>query len=150
MRRPNLGCRTLVQRELSKYLSGIVNELNDWLDDVRVKSAQLLCITVQHAERHITQHLEKILPAMRKSCSDNDKRVRDNVSYTLCFENVVRHIADDPEEYSYLTDRFFFIINLYYYLDCKYPQLADELENSIFLLKHNCISVSETFSIYTN
>lgn len=79
VRCPNLGCRTLVQRELSKYLSAIVNELKDWLDDVRVKSAQLLCITVQHVEHHITQHLEKILPAMRKSCSDSDKRVRDNI-----------------------------------------------------------------------
>ncbi|XP_054278920.1 dynein axonemal assembly factor 5-like [Macrosteles quadrilineatus] len=77
--RPNLGCRTLVQRELSRYLPAVVAELDDWKADVRVKSAQLLCVTVQHAEANITQHLEKTLPALYRACGDADARVVDNI-----------------------------------------------------------------------
>ncbi|XP_046661337.1 dynein axonemal assembly factor 5 [Homalodisca vitripennis] len=77
--RPNLGCRTLVQRELSKYLPAVTLELDDWKADIRVKSAQLLCVTVQHAESCITQHLEKTLPALYRACGDPDTRVSDNI-----------------------------------------------------------------------
>lgn len=82
-RRPNLGCRNLVQRELSKYLPAIATELDDWKDDVRVKSAQLMCVTVQHAESTITQHLERTLPALYRACGDADTRVQENVSATI-------------------------------------------------------------------
>ncbi|XP_075231280.1 dynein axonemal assembly factor 5 isoform X3 [Lycorma delicatula] len=79
VRRPNIGCRELVQREMSKYLPAIVNELTDWKVDIKVKSAQLLCTTIQHAEQKITQHISKILPAMYKAFCDEDKRVVENI-----------------------------------------------------------------------
>lgn len=64
-------------------MPAIVVELEDWKMDVRVKSAQLMCVTVQHAENLITQHLEKTLPALYRACGDSDARVSDNVG-TFC------------------------------------------------------------------
>ncbi|XP_022193296.2 dynein assembly factor 5, axonemal isoform X2 [Nilaparvata lugens] len=79
VRRPNLGCRELVQREMTKFIPGIINELTDWKVDVRVKSAQLLCTTIQHAEQRITQSLAKLFPPMYKAFCDEDNRVYENV-----------------------------------------------------------------------
>lgn len=62
--RPNLGCRTIAQQNLCKLIGGIAVELGDWMADIRVRSAQLLCVLVLNVEQDVTQHIEKILPAM--------------------------------------------------------------------------------------
>ncbi|XP_011313706.1 dynein assembly factor 5, axonemal isoform X2 [Fopius arisanus] len=77
--RPNLGCRIIVQQNLSKLITGICNELDDWLADIRVRSAQLLAVLVLNAEQDTIQHIEKLLPAMYKACADEDNRVAVNV-----------------------------------------------------------------------
>ena len=40
--RPRIGCRILVTRNLSKILPGLLNDLNTWVDETRVKSVELL------------------------------------------------------------------------------------------------------------
>ena len=40
--RPGLGCRILVTRNLSKILPGLLNDLNTWVDETRLKSVRLL------------------------------------------------------------------------------------------------------------
>ncbi|XP_012266719.2 dynein axonemal assembly factor 5 [Athalia rosae] len=77
--RPNLGCRTIAQQNLSKLIGGIGKELGDWMADIRVRSAQLLCVLVLNVEQDVTQHIEKILPPMYRACNDEDKRVIVNV-----------------------------------------------------------------------
>nr|XP_018903074.1 PREDICTED: dynein assembly factor 5, axonemal [Bemisia tabaci] len=79
LERPHLGCRVLVQREMSKFIPAIAKELEDWVDDVKVKSAQLLAVVLLHGEHSITMHLEKILPTMYRAIIDTDTRVSENV-----------------------------------------------------------------------
>ena len=40
--RPRLGCRILVVRNISKILPGLLNDLNTWVDETRLKSVRLL------------------------------------------------------------------------------------------------------------
>ncbi|GLV34449.1 HEAT repeat containing 2 [Carabus blaptoides fortunei] len=77
--RPNLGCRVLVQRHVSKMVGAICNELSSWQDDIRVRCAQLLCSIVLHCEQFFTQSLQDVLPTMYTACADRDSRVYDNV-----------------------------------------------------------------------
>ncbi|XP_057321570.1 dynein axonemal assembly factor 5 [Microplitis mediator] len=79
IKRPNLGCRLIVQRNIGKLVGGIVRELGDWKADIRVRSAQLLAVLTLNAEEDITQHIEKLLPGMYRACNDQDLRVVDNV-----------------------------------------------------------------------
>jgi len=78
--RPNLGCRTLVNRQLCKIVPPLVRELEDWLVDVRLKASQLLYSLILNAETHIIHHLEKILDGMYRASGDEDERVVRNVS----------------------------------------------------------------------
>eukprot|EP00116_Pleurobrachia_bachei_P003018 sb/3463280/ len=68
VRRPRLGCRILVTRHLSKVLPGLLNDLNTWVDETRIKSVRLLFSLLLFSEWQSTQHLEKILFALYK-CS---------------------------------------------------------------------------------
>ncbi|XP_017301287.1 dynein assembly factor 5, axonemal-like [Diaphorina citri] len=77
--RPNLGCRVLVQREMSKFLPALQTELFHWLPQVRIKSAQLLCSLSQHEEHNIVQHIPSVLTMMYRACNDEESAVRDNV-----------------------------------------------------------------------
>ncbi|KRT85897.1 HEAT domain-containing protein [Oryctes borbonicus] len=77
--RPNLGCRVLVQRNVSKLAKAISKELLSWQSDIRIRCSQLLCSIVLHAEADITQNLQDLLPAMYTAARDEDKMVRDNV-----------------------------------------------------------------------
>ncbi|GJQ73535.1 hypothetical protein Trydic_g13886 [Trypoxylus dichotomus] len=77
--RPNLGCRVLVQRNVSKLAKAISKELLSWQSDIRVRCSQLLCSIVLHAEADITQNLQDLLPAMYTAARDEDRRVADNI-----------------------------------------------------------------------
>ncbi|XP_017886513.2 dynein assembly factor 5, axonemal-like [Ceratina calcarata] len=77
--RPNLGCRTIAQQSFGKLLNGMILELSDWIADIRVRTAQLLCVFVLHLEEDITQHIGKILGPMYRACNDEDKRVVENL-----------------------------------------------------------------------
>ncbi|XP_076283993.1 dynein axonemal assembly factor 5-like [Lasioglossum baleicum] len=77
--RPNLGCRVIAQQTFSKLINGINLELGDWMADIRVRSAQLLCVFILNIEEDVTQHIEKLLPSMYRACNDEDTRVVENV-----------------------------------------------------------------------
>ncbi|XP_011496819.1 PREDICTED: dynein assembly factor 5, axonemal [Ceratosolen solmsi marchali] len=77
--RPNLGCRTIVQQNLSKLITAISRELTDWMADIKVRAAQLLCILVLNVEQDVTQHIPKLLSPMIRACNDEDKRVVENI-----------------------------------------------------------------------
>lgn len=79
IKRPNLGCRVISQQNLCKLVGAIGRELDDWLADIRVRSAQLLCELILHVEHSATQHIEKLLPSMFRACNDEDYRVVENV-----------------------------------------------------------------------
>ncbi|XP_066137615.1 dynein axonemal assembly factor 5 [Euwallacea fornicatus] len=79
LERPNLGCRVLVQRNLSKLTVPLSNELSSWQMDVRVRCSQLLCALVHHAEEHFTFNLQNLLPAMYSAARDDDQRVVQNI-----------------------------------------------------------------------
>ncbi|XP_049644535.1 dynein axonemal assembly factor 5 [Suncus etruscus] len=73
--RPNLGCRELVIRNLSKILPAVCHDLGDWVVSTRVKSAQLLTQLLLHAEDHATQHLGSLLRTLQSACTDEDPAV---------------------------------------------------------------------------
>ncbi|XP_051790072.1 dynein axonemal assembly factor 5-like [Erpetoichthys calabaricus] len=76
--RPNLGCRELVFRNLSKILPAISRDITDWVAGTRIKSSQLLGVFLLHAEDHITQHMELLLSTLYRACSDEDLQVVQN------------------------------------------------------------------------
>ena len=78
--RPNLGCRTLVYGQFSKILSGLVNDLGDWVAGTRIKSSQLLYTLLINEEDNVTQHLDKVLSGLYKACSDDERTVVEYVS----------------------------------------------------------------------
>ncbi|GAB1607799.1 dynein assembly factor 5, axonemal-like [Argonauta hians] len=77
--RPNLGCRTLVYRHISKILPGLVNDLGDWVPSTRVQSSRLLHVLMVNAETCITQHLQILLSGMYSACKDEEKEVVANI-----------------------------------------------------------------------
>lgn len=79
--RPNLGCRVLVQRNISKLAPALSRELSSWQEDVRVRIGQLLCAIALHAEEFFTHHLQDVLPAMYMAARDADNRVVVNVNF---------------------------------------------------------------------
>ena len=81
--RPNLGCRTLVYRNLSKILPGLVNDLGDWVAATRVKSASLLYTLLINAEDNMTQHMQKLITGLSKSCADEEKDVVQMVEFSF-------------------------------------------------------------------
>lgn len=62
--RPNLGCRMIAQQCFSKLINGISLELEDWIADIRVRTAQLLCVFILNIEEDVIQHIGKLLPPM--------------------------------------------------------------------------------------
>ncbi|KAF5289722.1 hypothetical protein FQA39_LY03639 [Lamprigera yunnana] len=79
LNRPNLGCRSVVQRNVIKIAPALARELNSWQGDIRVRCSQLLCSLALHAEDHLTQHLQDLLPAMYAAARDEDQSVVENV-----------------------------------------------------------------------
>ncbi|XP_041473460.1 dynein assembly factor 5, axonemal-like [Lytechinus variegatus] len=73
--RPNLGCRTLIFRNMSKILPGLLNDLTDWTITNRIMSAKLLHVLLVNAEDHTTQHMAPLLAGMYKACSDEEMEV---------------------------------------------------------------------------
>ncbi|MBN3308045.1 DAAF5 factor, partial [Amia calva] len=76
--RPELGCRELVFRNLSKMLPAVSREITDWVVGTRVKSAQLLAVLLLHAEDHATQHMELLLSTLYRACADEEREVVSN------------------------------------------------------------------------
>ncbi|KAM5300602.1 dynein axonemal assembly factor 5 [Glossophaga mutica] len=74
-RRPGLGCRELVFRNLCKILPAVCHDITDWVAATRVKSAQLLAVLLLHAEDHATQHLEVLLRTLLLACADEEPAV---------------------------------------------------------------------------
>lgn len=89
MDQPNIGCRELVHRHLSKILPGLVRDLGDWVVETRVKCASLLYWLLINAEEYTTQHIEPLLNGLYKACLDEEPRVVTDVSLFACFEDVV-------------------------------------------------------------
>ncbi|XP_053974903.1 dynein axonemal assembly factor 5 [Hylaeus volcanicus] len=77
--RPNIGCRVIAQQTFSKLINGISLELGNWMADIRVRSAQLLCVFILNVEEDVTQHIQKLLPPMYRACNDEDDRVVENI-----------------------------------------------------------------------
>ncbi|XP_063446275.1 dynein axonemal assembly factor 5-like [Mytilus trossulus] len=73
--RPNLGCRVLVNRNLSKIVNGLMRDIVDWVAPTRLKSASLLYVLLLNAEDYITQHMTPLISGMNKACADQEVQV---------------------------------------------------------------------------
>lgn len=113
LKRPNLGCRVLVQRNISKLAGAISNELMNWQEDVRVRCSQLLCSIALHAEEDLTFNLQSLLPAMYSAARDDDQRVVANIIQSseiiglfVSFETwskIIIPVIEDGPHYGHLT-----------------------------------------------
>uniref|UniRef100_A0A0A9XLX8 HEAT repeat-containing protein 2 n=1 Tax=Lygus hesperus TaxID=30085 RepID=A0A0A9XLX8_LYGHE len=72
VKRPSLGCRVLIEREASKFLLALVNELTDWVELVRIKASMLLTQVTLHFEHSITMSIRKIISQICKAARDRD------------------------------------------------------------------------------
>uniref|UniRef100_A0A1I8HT38 TOG domain-containing protein n=1 Tax=Macrostomum lignano TaxID=282301 RepID=A0A1I8HT38_9PLAT len=90
-KRPNLGCRTLVNRNLSKILPPLSRDLTDWVASTRLKSAQLLPHLILAAESYTTQHLETLLTAAYRAAADDEAGVRRGVDQAIFYAS---HFAE--------------------------------------------------------
>ncbi|XP_034830515.1 dynein axonemal assembly factor 5 [Maniola hyperantus] len=75
VKRPNLGCRILVQSNIGKIVPAIGREMDGWQADARLRCAQLLCWLVLCAEEGSTQHANTIARTLHRGASDDDCRV---------------------------------------------------------------------------
>lgn len=72
--RPTLGCRQLVQRNL-KMVNIILNEMEEWKENVRLHSTRLLGQVVIHAEKLFATQFIDAYPVLAKTCVDSEKLV---------------------------------------------------------------------------
>ncbi|XP_056631569.1 dynein axonemal assembly factor 5 isoform X1 [Diorhabda sublineata] len=113
VKRPNLGCRGLVKRNICKIAPGIARELMSWQEDVRLRCAQLLCALALHAEEGITQNLQDLFLSMYSAAKDDDPRVVNNIECASeiigCFvksnvwSDLMLPIIEDGPHYGHLT-----------------------------------------------
>ncbi|XP_039753956.1 dynein assembly factor 5, axonemal [Pararge aegeria] len=75
VKRPNLGCRVLVQSNIGKIVPAIGREMDGWQADARLRCAQLLCWLLLCAEEGSTQHANTIVRTLHRGASDDDSRV---------------------------------------------------------------------------
>ncbi|CAB3999599.1 dynein assembly factor 5, axonemal-like, partial [Paramuricea clavata] len=73
--RPCLGCRALIERNLSKILPAILRDMTDWTAGTRIKAASLLYHMLYYAEDNATQHIEALLGGLYKGCRDEESSV---------------------------------------------------------------------------
>jgi len=86
--RPNLGCRVLMFRNMSKIMPAIMRDVQDWVVDTRKKSSGLLYYMLLNGEEYITQHMELITTGMFRACADEEKEVVANVRSLFPFANL--------------------------------------------------------------
>lgn len=89
--RPGLGCRELVVRNLGRLVPAISHDVTDWLVPTRVRASQLLSLLLLHAEDYNTQHLQPLLAALYRACTDTERDVVNNVSLRE-FDHQIRWI----------------------------------------------------------
>ncbi|CAG9093332.1 unnamed protein product [Plutella xylostella] len=75
VKRPNFGCRTLVQQNIGKIVPAIGKEMDGWQADCRLRVAQLLCWLVLGAEEGGTQHAPAVVRILQRGAGDDDERV---------------------------------------------------------------------------
>ncbi|XP_045497343.1 dynein axonemal assembly factor 5 [Colias croceus] len=75
VKRPNLGCRVLVQSNIGKIVPAIGREMDGWQADARLRSSQLLCWLLLCAEEGATQHANTIVRILHRGAADEDQRV---------------------------------------------------------------------------
>lgn len=74
LKRPTLGCRQLVQRNL-KMVNIILNEMEEWKENVRLHSTRLLGQVVIHSEKLFATQFIDVFPVLAKTCVDPEKIV---------------------------------------------------------------------------
>jgi len=52
-------------------MPAIIKDLGDWVAETRVKTSQLLYELLLHAEDYTTQHMQPLVQALLKACSDD-------------------------------------------------------------------------------
>ncbi|KAG1672600.1 hypothetical protein FOA52_002080 [Chlamydomonas sp. UWO 241] len=70
--RPALGTRMVVQANLSRSMSPLLNELQAWQEEPRMRAAILLRTSLVFAEGMVHQHLQAILPALCRVAASSD------------------------------------------------------------------------------
>ncbi|XP_059059112.1 dynein axonemal assembly factor 5 [Achroia grisella] len=75
LKRPNLGCRVLVQSNIGKIVPAISREMDGWQADARLRSSQLLCWLLLCAEEGATQHSNTIVRTLIRGANDDDPRI---------------------------------------------------------------------------
>ncbi|XP_028164932.1 dynein assembly factor 5, axonemal [Ostrinia furnacalis] len=75
VKRPNMGCRVLVQTNIGKIVPAIWREMDGWQADARLRVSQLLCWLILCAEEGSTQHANTIVRTLHRGASDDDPRI---------------------------------------------------------------------------
>eukprot|EP00826_Nyctotherus_ovalis_P023202 TRINITY_DN1784_c0_g8_i2.p1 TRINITY_DN1784_c0_g8~~TRINITY_DN1784_c0_g8_i2.p1 ORF type:complete len:875 (+),score=299.36 TRINITY_DN1784_c0_g8_i2:535-3159(+) len=66
-RRPRLGTRDLVKNYINRYLMAIMRELEDWQEENRERSVNLLLCSLVYAEDKVVQHIDKMFLPIYKA-----------------------------------------------------------------------------------
>lgn len=84
-KRPTLGCRILVQRNLHSILPALIKDLTDWVLETRLKSSQVLYSLILHAEDKATIQLSSIINGIVSAAKDEDKEIKETVMSSIYF-----------------------------------------------------------------
>ncbi len=95
--RPRLGCRILVRNYVRRYLNALLRELEDWVEENRERSANLLLCSLIYAEDYFTQHLDKLfLPLYKALVHPSTKKLADKLP--LCVSLLGQYLP--PKTYA--------------------------------------------------
>jgi hypothetical protein len=100
--RPLLGARLFVRENSRNMLDGLIKELSNWIEKVRLASSQLLKVVIIYNEEHITLNIHNTLEGLTKAIQrcQREKVDESNPLVRSVYENmklIGRYV--DPEVY---------------------------------------------------
>ncbi|KAL3320487.1 HEAT repeat-containing protein 2 [Cichlidogyrus casuarinus] len=132
-KRPNFGCRELINRTAYKLIPCLVNDLSDWQSGTRSEASGLLPILVLHLEQHVLKHSQVFLEGVSKAMMDFVRQLQLNPN--AC-EYLLKHgllFNEEDLKCSSISE------SLTLSLDMKDSlKVASKLLEAVFLFSHFC------------
>jgi len=75
VKRPRLGSRMLVKNYMKRYFNAILRELEDWQEENRERSVNLLLCSLVYAEGHVTQFMDKLFVPIYKALIQSQNKI---------------------------------------------------------------------------
>ncbi len=103
LNRPSLGARLFVRANTCRIFVAVLNELSDWREQTRKRSAELLLILTVYCEEHLTKDFHHTVASIAKAITveKSSKIGNDHLKILDTIQRVIRLMAKfiDPASY---------------------------------------------------